>query len=412
MGRVAPSLALVLAGCAAPPSAPTTAPDASGPTWSEHIAPIVGARCVGCHRAGAIGTLPLDTWTDAADFAPDLATEVRARRMPPTLLHPAATCRPLRDAPSALRDDEYATVLRWINAGWPEGRAGVRATAPPPPPPLAGVDHVARMPVAYTPDAARPEDDRCFLVDPGLASDRFLTGYEVVPGAARAVHHVSLFALASRDDARAAAALDARDDAPGYPCFGGPGVDGASPLAIWKPGDAPTRFPAGSGLPLRAGEPLVLQVRYTLRNGAPPDQTAVRLQTAAAVPAPAWMVLVADAQLRLPPRTSAAAAQWEGPVPGRWVHGVAPVMLTMGRALRLEVHDDPVDRCLLDLPRWDHHWAGLAFFAAPVALPDGARARLTCRFDTRTRNEETVRGDGRGDEQCAAYLYVTDVALP
>ena len=406
------SAALALAACAAQPTAPTDAPDASGPTWSEHVAPIVGARCVGCHRADAIGTLPLDTWASAADLAPDIATEVRARRMPPTLLHPATTCRPMRGETHTLRDDEYATVLRWINVGWPEGRAGVRASPPPPPPPLARADHVARMPRAYTPDASRAEDDRCFLVDPGITADAYLTAYEVVPGAPRAVHHVSLFALASRDDARTAASLDARDDAPGYPCFGGAGIDGATPLAIWKPGDAATQLPEGSGLPLRAGAPLVLQVRYTLANGAHPDQTAVRLQTAPTVPAPAAMILVADAQLRLPPRTLNARAQWEGPVAARWVHGVAPVMLAMGRALRLDALDALGDRCLLDLPRWDHHWAGLAFFQEPVALSAEARARLGCRFDTRARSEETVWGEGRGDEKCAVYLYVTEVPLP
>ena len=55
------------------PAAPTS------PTWAEHVAPIVGARCAACHRADAIGGIALDTYASAAGFAPDIATEVRAR---------------------------------------------------------------------------------------------------------------------------------------------------------------------------------------------------------------------------------------------------------------------------------------------------------------------------------------------
>ncbi|HMV66531.1 MAG TPA: hypothetical protein PKA64_06750, partial [Myxococcota bacterium] len=47
-----------LAGCAPGDEAP------AGPTWDE-VAPIVGARCEGCHRAGHIGPFPLE---DAAQL--------------------------------------------------------------------------------------------------------------------------------------------------------------------------------------------------------------------------------------------------------------------------------------------------------------------------------------------------------
>ncbi len=377
-------------------------------TWSEHVAPIVGARCVPCHRAGAIHALTLDRYEHVAELAPDIAVEVRARRMPPTLLAPSATCHPLRDDPQRLSEAEYATVLRWINDGWPEGRPGVTASSPPVAPALEDVDAVVRMPVPYAPRGAQGEDDRCFVVNAELRSDRVLTAWEVVPGAPQAVHHVTLFALPTAAHAREAAALDAQDEAPGYPCFGGARVAGATPLVIWKPGDGPTRLPAGTGLPLRAGAPLVMQVRYTLVNGGVTDQTSVRLKTAATVPAPARMVRVADEALRLPPRTSSASSVVEADLPAAVLHGVAPVMLSMGQTLRLEVLAGPAPHCLLDLPRWDRHWVSLALFLAPLPLTNPARVRLTCRHDTRARSEWTQAGEARGDEQCAAYLYVTD----
>ena len=52
------------------------------------------------------------------------------------------------------------------------------------------------MPAAYTPSAPNgigTDDYRCFLLDPHLAKDVFLTGTTVRPGNAAVVHHVILF---------------------------------------------------------------------------------------------------------------------------------------------------------------------------------------------------------------------------
>ena len=52
------------------------------------------------------------------------------------------------------------------------------------------------MPAAYTPSAPTgkgTDDYRCFLLDPGLEDDAFLTGIDVLPGNPEVVHHVILF---------------------------------------------------------------------------------------------------------------------------------------------------------------------------------------------------------------------------
>ena len=54
------------------------------------------------------------------------------------------------------------------------------------------------MPAAYTPSAPNgigTDDYRCFLLDPHLAKDAYLTGTFVQPGNAEVVHHVILFAV-------------------------------------------------------------------------------------------------------------------------------------------------------------------------------------------------------------------------
>ena len=52
------------------------------------------------------------------------------------------------------------------------------------------------MPEPYTPSpptGVGTDDYRCFLLDPQLAEDSYLTGTNVVPGNADIAHHVILF---------------------------------------------------------------------------------------------------------------------------------------------------------------------------------------------------------------------------
>ena len=82
------------------------------------------------------------------------------------------------------------------------------------------VDLTVGMGTSYTPDPSKEDHYRCFVLDPGLDHDAFVVGFEIRPGEPRIVHHLTLFALDSAEDERAAAALDAADPGPGYECFG------------------------------------------------------------------------------------------------------------------------------------------------------------------------------------------------
>jgi len=55
------------------------------------------------------------------------------------------------------------------------------------------------MPEAYTPSApygTGTDDYRCFVLDPHLTRDAFITGLNILPGTPPVVHHVLLFRLA------------------------------------------------------------------------------------------------------------------------------------------------------------------------------------------------------------------------
>ena len=101
---------------------------------------------------------------------------------------------------------QRATILAWARAG---GKVDGPARKPLPrkPAPVPQGESVLdlRMPAAYRPSAPRgtTDDYRCFLLDPRLAEDAFVTSAQIVPGQQRVVHHVILFRVAQSQVAEA-----------------------------------------------------------------------------------------------------------------------------------------------------------------------------------------------------------------
>jgi hypothetical protein len=390
----------------------TTAPET--PNWAEHVAPILYGQCVSCHRAGGIAPFPLVTYAQTVEMAASIVAETRARRMPPTVVNATGSCNEYRDDVRRLTDAQIETLRRWNETGRTQGDLARAPQMPPDPPALARTDIRVDMGLSYMPNAMRQDDYRCFLVDPGNATDRFITGYEVRPGDQRVVHHMIMYALPTAETQRAAEALDARDTAPGYECFGGPGVDNSPPIALWAPGGGPTQFPRNTGLRLAAGRKVVMQLHYNMANGAFPDRTVVNLQTEASVGVQGILFPIVESSFRLPPRMSEAVATRSFPLTNLgglqriYVHGVAPHMHTLGRSLRVTTTDsEGTNRCVVDVPRWDFHWQGLYFYREPLVIGLGEMANITCRFDTTSRNEVVTWGEGTNDEMCLTYFYAT-----
>ena len=158
------------------------------------------------------------------------------------------------------------------------------------------------------------DDYHCFLLDPHLTTDRYVTGSDVLPGNAAVVHHAILFTVPPGQVADAEA-HDAQTPGRGWTCFGGTALpnrtttalsalDSAPWLAAWAPGGGESVFGPGTGKLLEKGSRVILQVHYNLREGSSPDSTAVRLRLAPAdahLKALKTMLLVAPVELPCPP---------------------------------------------------------------------------------------------------------------
>lgn len=389
------------------------------PTWATDVAPILYRNCVGCHRAGGIGPFPLITYADARDVADSIHHETAARRMPPTVIDGSGACQSFRDDMPWLTTAQVDTLARWAAQGAPEGDPSRAPQVPPAPAGLDRVDVRLDMGITYTPNAMLRDDYRCFLVDPGLTEDQFITGYEVHPGDARVVHHMILYSIPTEAAEQSAMQADARDATPGYPCFGGPGVNNSQPLVLWAPGGGVTEFPRNTGLRMKAGRRAIMQVHYNLAPGAFPDRTRINLRMERAVSAEGYLVPYRPRVVSLPPRQTEAVASDSIslsslglPLPQIWVHGVAPHMHTLGRTLRVDVADGADTRCLVNVPNWNFHWQRMGFYAEPLLVNRTEQLTLRCSYDTTSRTTTTTWGEGTQDEMCLNYFYATLIRPP
>ncbi len=198
----------------------------------------------------------------------------------------------------------------------------------------------------YTPNVKLPDDYRCFVLDPKLERDTFISGYEVVPGNGKVVHH-AILNIASPEQQAEITGLNGKDGQDGWSCFGGTGLRsgaqldkgqalltilrngglnkaaleeliqntgmGAGGLGIgsWTPGSTATLFPAGSGRLVPKGSLLVIQVHYNTLAGHQPDRTQVKLQLerSAALKPLGTFVLAAPVELPCPTSNSGPECQ-------------------------------------------------------------------------------------------------------
>src|SRR5687768_4241409 len=103
-------LGLICAGCG------ERVPDE--PTYNEHVASILNARCVQCHRPDGAAPFVLLRYEDARARSGAIAAATRSRHMPPWLPEPG-------DVPFAnerrLTEREIAILERWDAIAAPEG---------------------------------------------------------------------------------------------------------------------------------------------------------------------------------------------------------------------------------------------------------------------------------------------------
>ena len=372
------------------------------------------------------------------------------------------------------------------DAGTPQAERAAASPATPTPSPAAD-DHTAHtapaklkplrsgerrvkvaMPEAYTPSApygTGTDDYRCFVLDPHLTRDAYITGLNILPGTPSVVHHVILFRLPPSSMA-AAEDKDAAEPGEGWTCFGDTGLraegetmDDAPWLGAWAPGGSEQVMADDVGVPMVRGSKVIMQVHYNLLAGPKPDVTTAELRLApkskdlaaletVLMPAPVELpcraghdtsplcdrsTALADVRKRFGSEVGMTADYLHllcGQIrPGdvqtcdrtmqepAVIRAAAGHMHLLGRSIKIEIDPGtPKARTVLDIKNWDFDNQG-SKPVKPVKLEPGDTVRVTCRHDQSLRDllpafdgqpeRYVMWGEGTTDEMCLGLLLVT-----
>lgn len=384
--------ALPLAVAAAqPPRPPQPAPAAI--TFTEHIAPIVYANCVACHRAGEAAPFPLVTYDDVASRAKQIARVTGERIMPPW--HAAPGYGDFVDE-RRLTDSQIELIRAWVGGGMARGPA---AKMPEMPTFVDGwqlgtPDLILEMPDWFEVPASGPDVYRNFVIPANLAEEKWVKAVEFRPASRPVVHH----ALIGFIRAGAAADIVSKDGKPG---FGGPmpitfvpGFAPAGELEGWAVGQSPHVLPLGLAKRLPKQSDLVVQLHLHPTGKPERERSKIGLYFASAPPTRRIMemnipqLFGLQAGIDIPPGEKAFT------INGTFTVGRDVLLLSasahahyLGKEFKATATlPDGSTRPLLWIKEWDFNWQDRYFYKQPVALPKGTRIDVAVVYDNSAGN--------------------------
>jgi tetratricopeptide (TPR) repeat protein len=397
--------------CAAP-----TAAQQDAPTFARDVAPLVHARCAGCHHAGGSAPFALVDYEDVAKRSAQIAAITHDRLMPPWL--PARGENDFLDDRS-LAPQEIELFARWRAAGSP---AGDPRDLPPAPVFASGwqlgePDLVLKIPAGYELAAEGRDVYRNFVISAargGLSELRHVGAVEFRPANPRLCHHAVLFV----DTTGSARELDAADDEPGYGGMG-PGrarLPGGT-FVSYAPGKAPHPPRPGISWPLGPDTDLVLQVH--LRPTGKPESVRFALGLHF-VPDPPTLhplaIRLVSRDIDIPPGERDYVVEDEFVLPVAVdVLSVLPHAHYLGKDLAASaLLPDGTRRTLIHVPGWDFNWQEEYRYRAPLSLPAGTRLALRYTYDNSADNpfnpssppRRVVHGPETTDEMAELVLEV------
>jgi hypothetical protein len=415
---------------------------AGGFTYHGDARAIIEEKCVTCHEAGGIAPFPLDSYEKVKAVSAAAAFSVENRSMPPW--HPTDGYTSFADS-RALTPEQEFILLNWLQGEMPLGDPATYE-APPTKTSKSSDDYNLRLalPQAYTP-TLRPDDHRCFAIEWPLDEFSYVTGVDVQPDQVEEVHHV-IVSIAEPEDAETYYAENGEDGRPGWYCLGMGGVSGAPlPRQIggWVPGAGREPPPEGTGIGVKPGSVMIVQMHYnTLVADPRPDQSLILVETAEEVERPASSSLITDPRWLAPGGMPIAAgdpnarhavtlptnilALVRGEPAGigiadPWVlHNGFIHMHTRGTTGRLTLlRKNGTKQVMLDIREWDFNWQSTYQFERELLMEPGDRIKLECTWDNTDANQDIVNGvqqkaqyiewgDGTGDEMCLYSILMTE----
>ena len=442
--RIALGFSIVILGAAllsaAAPDQYATGAAKDVPTFTKDVAPILYRNCATCHRSGEIGPMPLLTYKDARPWAKAIRDEVSDRTMPPWHADPAHG--KFRNDRS-LSANDIDTLTRWANGGAPEGDP---KDLPPAPRfadgwQLGEPDSVLQLPVEYTVPADGFVEYEYFEIPANFTEDKWLEALEVRPGNREVVHHVIVSVRSPQTERRPTGfrAAQGMGIPPGQ-SGGGREPEGApkrargqslfpaperigSMLGGFAPGAGVLKLDPGTGILIRAGSTIVVQMHYTTNGRPATDRTKIGLFLAKEAPKVEMrMASLVNGKLDIPAGASDYSIAAEMTTTADvTLRQMLPHTHLRGKSWEYTVtYPDGRNEVILSVPKYDFNWQTDYVFAESLKLPKGTKIRAVAHYDNSKANKSNPDptanvkwGDQTWEEMMfTSFVYSIDGVTP
>lgn len=433
---------------------------ASAQTYYDDVRPVLVENCVGCHAEnGAAWSMedPEQTFTRHRR----IARAMMLRRMPPWL---AEDGHQEYMGDISLDAETLAMVERWAEAGYAKGTERADPVAASTAAhhgfqPDLSLDVLPGGP--FLPDQEADDEYRCFVVDWTGEETTYVTGFRAVPGNVGVAHHVVIYGVAP-EMADRYRELEGEEEGAGYRCFGGALPDRLGQrevraayeakypdglremsranwwLAHWAPGMDGHVFPEGTGIRIRPGSAIVVQMHYYTKDAPNQTDADTRLdfQVASSVERPAfhlaqtfspWLGSERNQTMVIPAGEQRTYEYSDNlgdllgyiafltdvdqeRIEALEVHSANLHMHAFGHSGEITLnHPTGLKETLLSVPRWDLRWQRDFTFAQPKVFARDQLRRTSlaveCTFENDT-DGPVYGGYGSYDEMCFNFSYI------
>jgi peroxiredoxin len=366
--------------------------------YTTQVAPILEAKCFGCHSPGNIGSFAMTNYVRVHAMADMIQEVVLARRMPPW--------QPDRHHGSfangtMLGLDEARTLLRWIEQGASRGDGEdplPKAAAPHVEWPLGEPDATVALPQMEEIAATGVFDYRHIKVKVPFTEDVWLKGVVARPDNKRVVHHIIVRVRAPGQKE------DDQDDA-----F----------LIGWAPGSPDQFFPQNTGKHIKKGSTLDFEMHYTASGKPEHDQSRIGLYFLKEAPPLALKTRAAyNFDFEIAPNEVASGAQATYVFKREsMLYDLSPHMHLRGSWFKFEaLYPNGKRETLLSVPRYDFNWQHNYRLKEPKRMPAGTWILCTGGFNNSPTNpynpDPAIHvhwGDQSFDEMFIGFMGIAEL---
>lgn len=415
----------------------------AGPTFNKDIAPILFAKCAGCHRPGEIAPMSLLDYKSARPWAKSIREAVLSRKMPPWFADPRYGS--FANDPR-LSEREIATIKAWVDGGSAEGDA---RDLPPKPLftdgwKLGKPDIVIDTGQDFVTTAGRDAYEY-FTVPTNFTEGKWIRAAQILPGNRQAVHHVHVSLLLDRKGADSISTafqpksgeyweveeglsrvrMDAPvvNDACGGELPDNLGLTGfeEGSFTAMLPGKPPDVFGDSTAKYIPAGAKLRFQIHYAKLDKPQTDRTSVGFYLASGPPPhPMRRLDLRNRYFLIPAGAeSQAVKRCYDFETDKLLVSITPHMHYRGREARYDlVRPDGRRETLLLVSPYDFNWQLLYKFREPVAVEKGSRMEVTFLYSNSPNlagNPDPKRvvrwGDRSEDEMMTSWIEYLDAPV-